>query len=90
MCLVVCIAGSTPGVTSNTDNQTHGATFRIVADVTNWDNAWFTNAPGQSGNPESIFYKNLFELWANDQHFPVYFSREKIDKVVKEKTVLKP
>jgi len=83
-------SGSTPGVTSNTDNQTHGATFRIVADVTNWDNAWFTNAPGQSGNPESSFYKNLFERWANDQHFPVYFSREKIDKVVKEKTVLKP
>lgn len=83
-------SGSTPGVTSNTDNQTHGATFRIVADVTNWDNTWFTNAPGQSGNPESSFYKNLFELWANDQHFPVYFSREKIDKVVKEKIVLKP
>ncbi|HRG80404.1 MAG TPA: penicillin acylase family protein, partial [Cyclobacteriaceae bacterium] len=58
--------------------------------VTNWDNTWFTNAPGQSGNPESSFYKNLFERWANDKHFPVYFSREKIDKVVKEKTVLKP
>lgn len=83
-------SGSTPGVTSNTDNQTHGATFRIVADVTDWDNTWFTNAPGQSGNPESSFYKNLFERWANDQHFPVYFSREKIDKSVKEKTVLKP
>ncbi len=83
-------SGSTPGVTSNTDNQTHGATFRIVADVTNWDNTWFTNAPGQSGNPESSFYKNLFERWANDQHFPVYFSREKIDKSVKEKTVLNP
>lgn len=83
-------SGSTPGVTSNTDNQTHGATFRIVADVTDWDNTWFTNAPGQSGNPESSFYKNLFERWANDQHFPVYFSRKKIDKSVKEKTVLKP
>jgi penicillin G amidase len=83
-------SGSTPGVTSNTDNQTHGATFRIVADVTDWDNTWFTNAPGQSGNPESSFYKNLFEGWANDQHFPVYFSREKIDKSMKERTVLKP
>ncbi len=83
-------SGSTPGVTSNTDNQTHGATFRIVADVTDWDNTWFTNAPGQSGNPESSFYKNLFEGWANDQHFPVYFSREKIEKSMREKTVLKP
>jgi penicillin G amidase len=83
-------SGSTPGVTSNSDNQSHGATFRIVSDVSDWDNTWFTNSPGQSGNPESSFYKNLFEGWANDQHFPVYFSREKIDKVVKEKTVLKP
>jgi penicillin G amidase len=83
-------SGSTPGVTSNTDNQTHGATFRIVADVSDWDNTWFTNAPGQSGNPESSFYNNLFERWATDQHFPVFFSREKINKSVKEKTILKP
>jgi len=83
-------SGSTPGVTSNSDNQTHGATFRIVADVADWDNTWFTNTPGQSGNPESNFYRNLFMGWANDQHFPVYFSREKIEKSMREKTVLNP
>lgn len=83
-------SGSTPGVTSNTDNQTHGATFRMVADVSDWDKTQFSNSPGQSGNPESSFYKNLFELWATDQHFPVYFSRGKIEQSAKEKTVLKP
>lgn len=83
-------SGSTPGVTSNTDNQTHGATFRIAVDLKNWDNCMFTNAPGQSGNPESPFYKNLFELWANDQHFPVYFTKEKIEKSAAEKTTLQP
>ncbi len=83
-------SGSTPGVTSNTDNQTHGATFRIVADASDWDKTQFTNAPGQSGNPKSFFYKNLFEGWANDQHFPVYFTREKVENSAKEKIILKP
>jgi penicillin G amidase len=82
--------GSTPGMTGNTDNQTHGATFRMAVDATNWDLSMFTNAPGQSGNPDSPFYRNLFELWANDQHFPVYFSRNLIEKVTAEKIVLVP
>jgi penicillin G amidase len=82
--------GSTPGVTGNGDNQTHGATFRIVADASDWDKTMFTNSPGQSGNVSSPFYKNLFPLWAADKHFPVYFSRPLIEKVAKEKVVLKP
>jgi len=81
---------STPGMTTNNDNQNAGATFRIVTDLADWDKTLFTNAPGQSGDVESIFYKNLFELWATDQHFPVYYSREKIEKVAKERWFLQP
>ena len=81
---------STPGVTSNTDNQTHGATFRIAVDLKDWDQCMFTNAPGQSGNPDSPFYKNLFEFWASDQHFPVYFSKEKVEQSAAERTTLQP
>lgn len=83
-------SSSTPGVTSNNDNQSHGATFRLVADLSDWDKTLFTNAPGQSGNPESPYYENLFERWANDQHITVYFSRDKIELTSKEKWVLKP
>lgn len=83
-------SGSTPGVTGNGDNQSHGATFRMVADVSDWDKTLFTNSPGQSGNPQSSFYKNLFEIWASDQHFPVYFSKEKVNQSAKEKIILKP
>ena len=82
--------GSTPGVTSNNDNQSSGASFRIVADVSDWDKIMFTNAPGQSGDPSNEFYRNLFELWANDKHFPVYFSRQMIEKSAKEKRILIP
>lgn len=83
-------SSSTPGVTSNNDNQSHGATFRIVADVTDWDKTLFTNAPGQSGDPTSPYYRNLFDRWANDQHFPVYFSRPKVESSTRERLVLKP
>lgn len=83
-------SASTPGVTGNGDNQTQGASFRMVADVTDWDKTRFTNTPGQSGDPASSFYRNLFEGWATDKHFTVYFSREKIEKVTAEKIKLLP
>lgn len=82
--------GSTPGMTGDGDNQTHGATFRIVVDTKDWDKTMFTSSPGQSGDPNSKFYANLFPLWANDKHFPVFFSRELIEKVANEKIWLKP
>ncbi len=81
---------STPGMTGGSDNQTSGASFRIVVDTRDWDQSMFTNAPGQSGDPDSPFYRNLFPIWANDQHFPVYFSREKIEKNSSSKVVLTP
>lgn len=82
--------GSTPGVTGNADNQTHGASFRMVVDTKDWNLSLFTNTPGQSGNPDSPFYRNLFELWATDQHFPVYFSRHLVEAVAAERTTLVP
>lgn len=82
--------GSTPGMTTNSDNQTSGASFRIAVDLADWDQTMLTNTPGQSGDVNSPFYKNLFELWATDQHFPVYFSRSQIEKAMSEKWILKP
>lgn len=80
----------TPGMTTNSDNQSAGASFRMVVDLEDWDKTMFTNTPGQSGDPESYFYKNLFELWAADKHFPVYFSRDKIEKNSYERLSLRP
>jgi penicillin amidase len=82
--------GSTPGMTGNSDNQTSGASFRMVADTEDWDKTMFTNSPGQSGNINSPYYKNLFPLWANDEHFPVYFTKEKILQNAGEKVLLVP
>ena len=83
-------SGQTPGSTGGTDNQLSGASFRILIDTKDWDKALMINTPGQSGNPDSPYYRNLFETWANDQYFPAYYSKEKIKKVVKEVTLLQP
>jgi penicillin amidase len=56
----------------------HGASYRQVIDVGNWDAATMTNAPGQSGDPRSPFYDNLLEGWATDGSFPLIYSRDKV------------
>ncbi|MEQ9378307.1 MAG: penicillin acylase family protein [Imperialibacter sp.] len=80
----------TPGVTGSGDNQTHGATFRIIMDTQSWDRSMGINSPGQSGDPDSKYYKNLFDLWANDKYFPVYYSKEMIMKVAEESYKISP
>ena len=81
---------ATPGVTSNSNNQTTGASFRMVADLADWDRVMFTNTPGQSGDPRSPYYGNLFASWAEDRFFPVYFSRPQVEIHAAEKRVLRP
>ena len=76
--------------TGGGDNQTSGASFRIIVDTGDWDRAVGTNTPGQSGDPDSPFYENLFELWANDRYFPVFYSRERVESVAAERLMLTP
>lgn len=80
----------TPGSTGGNNRQSSGASFRMIVNTGDWDAAIGTNGPGQSGNPDSPFYSNLFEPWAKDQYFPVYFSKRKIDSVTVKRTLLSP
>ena len=57
-----------------------GASYRQVIDVGNWDAARMTNAPGQSGDPRSPFYRNLLEGWVANESFPLLYSRTKIEE----------
>ena len=81
---------STLNNTGSGDNQTSGATFRVVLDVADWDNSVATNSPGQSGDPGSPHYRDLFALWAKHQYFPLFYSREKIESVTENRYVLEP
>lgn len=55
-----------------------GASWRMVLDVGEWDGAWMTNAPGQSGDPRSPFYDNLLEPWARDQQLPLLYGADTV------------
>ncbi|NRB62919.1 MAG: penicillin acylase family protein [Saprospiraceae bacterium] len=75
--------------TSSNDNQTSGASFKIIVDTDDWDRSLATNSPGQSGNPDHPHYRNLFPIWAKDQYFPLFFSRAKIESVTSYKILLR-
>ena len=82
--------GGTVHNTGGGDNQTSGASFMIIADTANWDNSVGSNTPGQAGDPDSPHYRDLFEVWARDRYFPIFFSRAKIDSVTESTTLLRP
>jgi penicillin amidase len=82
--------GNTPNATGNGDNQTSGASFRIVADLSDWDHSVGTNTPGQSGDPASPHYRDLFPLWVDGRYFPVLYTRPRVESVTGTRTVLAP
>jgi len=69
---------------------TNGASARFVADVGNWDNSFATNSPGQSGDPRSPHYSDLFEDWAHDRYFPLLYSRAAVEKAAEARIILTP
>ena len=81
---------NTVNSTGATWNQAAGASFRVIIDCANWDLAVATNAPGQSGDPASSHYRDLFELWSGNKYFPMYYSRAKIKTVTESVLILKP
>ncbi|MDH3652361.1 MAG: penicillin acylase family protein, partial [Saprospiraceae bacterium] len=46
--------------------------------------------PGQSGDPGDTHYDDLFDMWAKDQYFPLFFSRRKVESVQEKLIVLVP
>jgi len=76
--------------TSSGYNQTSGASFRLIADCSDWDLSLGTNTPGQSGNPDSPHYRDLFDSWAAGRFFPVFFSRPKIESAARSRLRLLP
>lgn len=71
-------------------NATGGASFRVVVDVGNWDDARGTNGPGQAGAPGDPHYRDLYPLWLNNESFPLSFSAEQVARVAESKLTLRP
>ena len=58
---------------------TTGASVRMVLDVGNWDASLVINTPGQSGDPASPHYGDLFPLWADGKYVPLLWTREAVE-----------
>ena len=70
--------------------QIHGASYRHLFDLADWDRALATSAPGQSGQPGSPHYDDLLPLWARGEYFPLAYSRKKVEEVTQHRLWLKP
>ncbi len=57
-----------------------GASVRLVMDVGAWDNSVAMNTPGQSDDPMSAHYRDLFPMWAQGSYVPLRFSRAAVDR----------
>ncbi len=85
-------SGDTPNSTRYKNDFTivSGGSWRMVLDVGNWDNAFMTNAPGQSGNPDNRHYSDLLENWAEDGSLPLIYSRKLVEKHTRQVIRLLP
>lgn len=73
-------SGSTPNALSWAGDfgVAAGPSVRLVMDVGSWDNSVVINTPGQSGDPASPHYRDLFALWASGSYVPFPWTRERV------------
>jgi penicillin amidase len=85
-------SGDTVGNTAYTPDfaQSAGSTFRVVVDVGDWDRSLAMNSPGQSGDPRSSHYADLFEPWAENTAIPLLYSRASVEAALEHQITLKP
>ncbi|MGH1590905.1 penicillin acylase family protein [Methylobacterium phyllosphaerae] len=74
----------------DTFRLTHGASFRMVVDVGDWDRSVFINVPGQSGDPGSPHYADLAPVWGRQDYVPMLYGREAVDAATETVITLTP
>ncbi|UCD78282.1 MAG: penicillin acylase family protein [Desulfobacterales bacterium] len=67
-----------------------GASWGMVLDVGKWDHSIAISTPGQSGDPYSPHYDDLFPIWAENQSFPLLYSEGRVKAATEQIIRLKP
>ena len=67
-----------------------GASYVQVIDVGAWDNSLMINLPGQSNDPRSPHYRDLYSPWIRGEMKPMLFSRAAVDARAAARTTLRP
>ena len=71
--------------------ETRGAaSYLQVIDVGAWDNSVFLNLPGNSNDPRSPHYRDLYAPWIAGEMLSMLFSRAAVDARATGRTVLRP
>jgi penicillin G amidase len=70
--------------------QVHGASFREILDLADWDQSLAVNVPGQSGTPGSAHYDDLIPLWARGEYFPLLYTRAQVERNAGDTMILQP
>jgi penicillin amidase len=78
------------GFGSKSFEQTGGASFREILDLSDWDRSLAINTPGQSGVPTEKHYSDLLPLWVEGKYFSLLYSRQAIEKRLEQRIVLQP
>lgn len=83
---------NTPNNTRHNDKfeQIHGASYRQVFDLADWDKGLATSTPGQSGQLGSPHYDDLLPMWAEAKYFPLAYSAKKVDEMTAHHLTLTP
>jgi penicillin amidase len=66
------------------------AGMRMVVDVGAWSNSRFVLAGGQSGNPLSPHFDDLFELWKRGEGVPMAWTPDEVRAAARETLTLHP
>jgi len=69
---------------------TSGASYLQVIDVGAWDNSLMLNLPGQSIDPRSPHYRDLYRPWIKGEMQPMLFSRSAVERGAVRRTRLRP
>ncbi len=71
-------------------SQAHGASYREIIDLNDWDRSVTTNVPGESGVPGDRHYGDLIEGWANGDYHQLPFSRHAVEAAAEERIEFLP
>jgi penicillin amidase len=66
------------------------AGMRMVVDVGAWSNSRFVLCGGQSGNPLSPHFDDLFELWRRGDGLPMAWTRDEIRLAARKTLMIRP
>jgi len=66
------------------------ASWREIIDLSGLDASRGTHTVGQSGNPASPHWNDLFPLWSTGRHHPLPFSRPAVEAATESVLQLEP